>query len=46
MSLANPIQKLTERIDSSEHQIFDEVVYSDGVLNIGMSDGRHFVVNK
>ena len=40
------LEQLTEQLDQSEHQIFDDIEYSAGVLNIEMVDGRSFVLNK
>ena len=39
-------QNLTEKLDKTEHPVFDEIEYSAGVLNIQMSDWRAFVLNK
>lgn len=40
------LQALTDSLDRSEHPALDEVVYSDGVLNVIFVDGKTFVVNK
>lgn len=40
------LEDLTDTLDLSANAMFEEVVYSDGVLNIEMSDGRAYVLNK
>ena len=37
---------LTDTLDDTEHAVFEEINYADGVLNIEMSDARAFVINK
>ncbi len=33
-------------MDDTEHQMFEDMTYSDGVLNIYMIDKKTFVLNK
>ena len=40
------LEDLTDTLDLSANAMFEEVVYADGVLNIEMSDGRAYVLNK
>ena len=40
------MQDLTDALDETEHNIFEEIHYADGVLNIEMRDGRAYVLNK
>ena len=37
---------LTDALDETESNVFEEVNYADGVLNIEMSDSRCYVLNK
>ena len=37
---------LTDALDETDSNVFEEVNYADGVLNIEMSDSRCYVLNK
>ena len=40
------VQDLTDALDETEHAIFEDIHFADGVLNIEMTDGRAYVLNK
>jgi len=37
---------LTDALDQTEHEMFEDINYADGVLRIQMSDARCYVLNK
>ena len=37
---------MTDALDETESPIFEDIHFADGVLNIEMTDGRAYVVNK
>ena len=37
---------MTDALDETEHPIFEDINYADGVLNIDMTDNRSYVINK
>ena len=37
---------MTDALDDLDQSMFEDVNYADGVLNIEMSDGRAYVINK